>query len=117
MERRASARARTASLLLLRTHLARQVAAGWRGVAAVGALAYVTLRVGLAAVVRTLCRSSGSLVAHALPARAIAPVAALAARVVAWGGREMAALGASMSSLADDLDAATRRMSTREAPE
>ena len=117
MERRASARARTASLLLLRTHLARQVAAGWRGVAAVGALAYVTLRVGLAAVVRTLCRSSGSLVAHALPARAIAPVAALAARVVAWGGREMAALGASMSELADDLDAATRRMSTREAPE
>jgi hypothetical protein len=46
---RQSMRARMAGQLLLRAHGARQLNAGWRGAAAVASLMYVTMRVGLAA--------------------------------------------------------------------
>ena len=84
------------------------MAAGWRGAAAVGALVYVTLRVAIAAVARAALRTAGAAAAAALPDRVVVAVAAAAAAVGGWVGRELTAVGASATALADDLDAVAR---------
>lgn len=103
LEQRTSARARSTGLLLLRLHVGRQVAAGWRGAAAVGAFAYVVARVGLAALVRTAMRGAAGAASTVVPkpvaATATAAVAALAYLI----SRELSALGASLGKLADEL--------------
>jgi hypothetical protein len=81
------ARARKASALLLRAHAQRQVAAGWRGAAATGALVYVVARIGLAAVARVLIASSGRALVGVVPARAAAAAASAVALVAARLGR------------------------------
>ena len=73
---RASARAKKTLSKLLRLHLGRQVAAGWRGATAMGALFFVSWRIVSAAVARTALR----LVMRSLPA----PVAAAGASAVAF---------------------------------
>lgn len=104
LERRTSARAKQTGKLLLRTHVERQLAAGWRGAAAVGALAYVTLRVAVAAVVRTLVQAVGVLVLKVLPKQMAVDTTAAAVAAVGWVGKELSALGASASSAAEAIE-------------
>jgi hypothetical protein len=102
-EARASARAKTVSLALLRTHAGRQVAAGWRGAAAVAALAYVLTRVGVAALVRVAARCSVAAFGRVLPTPVTVGLAAAAAAVATAAGRELSALGASLSNVGEEL--------------
>ena len=104
LEQRKSARAKQTGLLLLRTHVDRQVAAGWRGAAAVGALIYVTLRVGVAALLRTLIHSVGLALTKLLPNQLAAATATGAAAVIGWAGSELSALGASVTNTADEIE-------------
>ena len=100
LEERAAARAKKAGLLLLRSHVARQVGAGWRGAAAAAALVYVAARVCLAAVVRTLARACGACLTAALPDSVGVRAAAASAAVASWASRELAALGHSAGEVA-----------------
>ena len=52
-----TARLQSVTKLLLKSHAARQASTGWRGAAAVGALALVGLRVGVAAVAKGIGRA------------------------------------------------------------
>jgi len=99
-----SARANQAGLLLLRIHVNRQVAAGWRGAAAVCGLFYVMLRVGLAAIVRTIIHSVGLALTKLLPNKLAAATAAGAAAVIGWVGDELSALGASVTNTAEEIE-------------
>ena len=112
MRDRAATRARATAGKLLQLHAGRQVAAGWRGAAAVGTLAYVSLRVLGAALARTLLRLAmgalpapvaatlGSAAAYATvsaaPPRVVAGAAALAAALFAlrWSRPEAGATAA-----------------------
>lgn len=104
LEERAAARAKKAGWLLLRSHVARQVGAGWRGAAAASALVYVTARVCLAAVVRTLARACGACLTAALPASVGVRAAAASAAVASWASRELAALGHSAGEVAEEME-------------
>jgi len=99
-----SARANQAGLLLLRIHINRQVAAGWRGAAAVCALLYVTLRVGVAAIFRTLIHSVGLALTKLLPNKLAAATAAGAVAVIGWAGAELSALGESVTNTAEEIE-------------
>ena len=46
--------------LLVRSHLQRQLAAGWRGAAALCALAWIVARVGVAAVAKSVFDTLGA---------------------------------------------------------
>ena len=59
LERRSSGRMEKVTSLLVRSHLQRQLAAGWRGAAALCALAWIVTRVGVAAVVRGVAQTIG----------------------------------------------------------
>jgi len=76
LEARRRGRAKHAGLLLLRSHLARQVAAGTTGLAALASLAFFVLRVGGAAVLKASLRVA----VKALPAVALTGATALAAK-------------------------------------
>ena len=104
LEERAAARAKKAGLLLLRSHVARQVGAGWRGAAAAAALVYVAARVCLAAVVRTLARACGACLTAALPDSVGVRAAAASAAVASWASRELAALGHSAGEVAEEME-------------
>ena len=103
LQKRANTRAKKTGILLLKTHVDRQIANGWRGAAAVGALAYVTLRVGVAALARTIVRTAGASVSALLPKKAAAALAAAAASLFACVGRELSAVGGSATNIADDI--------------
>lgn len=109
LEQRLSARAKTASKLLLRLHLRRQLMAGWRGAAAVSALAWVCLRVALAAGVRALVRLTATAAASVLPKPFVAAMAGAAAGAASVLARELQALGASLGALGDELSQAQHR--------
>lgn len=87
MKARLDARAQSAFTLLLRSHVQRQVLAGWRGAAAVSALTFVMARVIFAALARTLLRHSGRTLTKYLPAPALAAFAAGAAMLAVVLGR------------------------------
>jgi len=103
LEKRISARARLAGFLLLRVHAQRQLAAGWRGAAAVGALVYVTTRVVLAALVRSVVRSAASGVTALAPRPVATAAATAAAKVAGVLARELTAIGASMGKVAEEM--------------
>ena len=103
LENRAKTRAKQTGKLLLKTHIDRQIANGWRGAAAVGALAYVTLRVGFAALMRTLVRTAGAAVTAVLPQKMAAGVAAAVAGLFAFVGRELSGFGTTATNIADDI--------------
>jgi hypothetical protein len=92
LKARLDARARSAGSLLLRAHVERQILAGWRGAAAVGALTFVVARVILAAVARTVLRHSGRALSRILPAPALAAFAAGAAMLALVLGRGTAGI-------------------------
>jgi len=92
---------------LLRSHVTRLLADGWRGAAAVCALAFVLMRVGLAALMRVVARSSIAALGKALPATFSAAAAAVVACVAAVIGRELMALGASIRAVSDELSDAS----------
>ena len=73
------------------------------------ALAYVSLRVGLAAVVRTLVRTAGAVISTLLPQKVAIGAAAAVAGLFAFVGRELSAVGTSATNIADDIE--TRRLS------
>ncbi|KAL3915113.1 MAG: hypothetical protein SGPRY_007369 [Prymnesium sp.] len=79
MQERAGERARRSAKLLFRHHWQRQLAAGWRGLAAVGALLFVVLRVGVAALARTAGSSAVAFFSKSVPAVRIAALALVAA--------------------------------------
>jgi len=99
-----SARANQAGLLLLRIHVNRQVAAGWRGAAAVCGLFYVMLRVGVAAIIRTIIHSVGLALTKLLPNKLAVATAAGAAAVIGWVGAELSALGGSVTNTAEEIE-------------
>lgn len=82
VERRGE-RAKALTWLLLRGHVQRQVAAGWRGAAAVSALVYVVMRVATAAVVRAAARAIGISLSRVLPSRVTAVALAVIAGAAA----------------------------------
>lgn len=87
LEARFASRARSTGGLLLRAHVGRQLAAGWRGAAAVGALSFVIARVAIAAVARALLRCTGRTLTKVLPAPVLAALAAGAAVISVAVGR------------------------------
>ena len=103
LEKRQATRAKAASLLLLRAHVDKQIAAGWRGLAAVAAFNYVILRIGFAALMRAAVRLSASLVTKVMPQKLRVAMAGAASFVVSMIGRELLALGGSMNSLGEEL--------------
>ena len=103
LEKRQATRAKAASLLLLRAHVDKQIAAGWRGLAAVAAFNYVILRIGFAALMRAAVRLSASLVTKVMPQKLRVAMAGAASFVVNMIGRELLALGGSMNSLGEEL--------------
>jgi len=100
---RTSRRASAASWLLLRSHVDRQVAAGWRGAAAVGSLSYLAVRVGLGALVRTAVRGAAAALRAVLPRPVAAAAAAAGGAAAAWLGHELAALGQSATRVSEEL--------------
>lgn len=107
LDQRASTRARTVALALVRNHAGRQLAAGWRGAAAVGALVFVILRVGIAALVRVGVRSSAKLADMVLPKPVSAAALSCTMCAASLVGRDLLALGASLEKLADELSSDT----------
>lgn len=106
-EKRHSTRARAVTVALLRSHLRRLACSGWRGAAAVCALSFVVMRVGLAALMRAAARSSAAALGKALPTPIVAAAAAAAASLATVIGRELTALGASISAVGDELSDAS----------
>ena len=60
LDRRSSGRMAKVTSLLVRSHLQRQLAAGWRGAAALCALAWIVARVGVAAVAKSVFDTLGA---------------------------------------------------------
>ena len=115
LEARASARAKKTGLILFRTHVDRQVAAGWKGLGAMGALVYVTLRVGLAALAQTIFRASGKVLTKLLPAKLMLPVASATSSLLGRLGGELSALGASVDKMAQEVEAKKTAMAEQRA--
>uniref|UniRef100_A0A7S2C3P9 Uncharacterized protein n=1 Tax=Haptolina brevifila TaxID=156173 RepID=A0A7S2C3P9_9EUKA len=113
LERRTTVRAKTTAALLLRTHLDKQVAAGWRGVAASVSLLAVTLRVGLAALVRAAVRLTFVLPAKVLPDKVVATAAAGAAFLISKVGREISGVGRSLTALGEELSGQAKSRSAK----
>ena len=105
---RAASRARVASRLLLRLHIQRQVAAGWRGAAAVGALAYVVARVAIGALMRVAIRTTAGAARTIAPRPVAVAVAIAATAVAAVLSRELSALGASFGKVAEEMEKARK---------
>lgn len=102
MRRRQAERFASVQGVLIRSHLQRQLSSGWRGLAALSSLAWVSLRVVIPAFFKALSRSGLGFPAAAAAAAATAGrrlrahpatsiAAACASAVTAWGVAEMAA--------------------------
>lgn len=102
MRRRQAERFASVQGVLIRSHLQRQLSSGWRGLAALSSLAWVSLRVVIPAFFKALSRSGVGFPAAAAAAAATAGrrlrahpatsiAAACASAVTAWGLAEMAA--------------------------
>ena len=102
--RRKAERARAASLLLLKAHAQKQIRAGWRGAGALASLAYVVMRVGVAALARATIRLAVSCLSSVLPRKLVVAASAWAAWVAAAFARELAAFSTSLSALAKELE-------------
>ena len=85
--------------------------AGWRGAAACASLAWVFMRVSVDALCRTVVRLAATLIAKGLPPKLAARLSGAGAWVAAAVGKELSAIGSSVSALAEEFSvyAASRR--------
>ena len=102
--KRKAERAKATSLLLLKTHAAKQIRAGWRGAGALASLVYVVMRVGFAALARATIRLGVSSLSSVLPKKLNVAASAWSAWVAAAFARELAAFSTSLSALAKELE-------------
>jgi uncharacterized membrane protein len=84
------------------------VAAGWRGAAAVGALAYVVARVAIGALMRVAIRTTAGAARTIAPRPVAVAVAIAATAVAAVLSRELSALGASFGKVAEEMEKARK---------
>jgi len=103
LERRTSLRAKQTGWLLLRSQADRQLKAGWKGSAAVAALAFVAVRIAAAAVVRTVVAAVSAVLLKLLPTGVAATATAAAAAVAGWAGRELSQIGSSLTNVAEKI--------------